>query len=308
MDFPPPSHTVEPIVEPGVTCLACGYDLRGLSLVGVCPECGTPVSFSVRGDYYRFTDPDRLGRMALGATVIAASLLLATPLWFLLHIADRMFHSVAKTGTISAIGSALWVVAHGLGWWMLTEREPAAAKVAPFRELGASHVERARAWVRDAVLLFVVTAVGADVINMWRTSAWGTGAFMPGRRLAAALWLAAMVAGVGVLLTGMRHVMAMARRMPPGPLGTRAEFLFLLVATIAGMMALSAALGGLFYGLGMHQAVGLLSGTCGCMSAPLWLVALAGVMIATHNAATALRRERMIALELRRERERAPLL
>ena len=159
-------------------------------------------------------------------------------------------------------------------------------------------------WTRDAVLLFLVATLGAIFVDYWRSSAWGSGQFTPGRRLAAALWLAAMVAGVGVLLTGMRHVMAMARRLPAGSVGTRAEFLFLLVATISGMMALSAGIGALLYAVGMPEAVGLLGGTCGCMSVPLWLVALAGVMISTHNVASALRLERAVAVELRRERER----
>ncbi|MHC4415206.1 MAG: hypothetical protein ACYS0G_07980 [Planctomycetota bacterium] len=53
--------TLEPLPEPDpprrardlaggeVICSRCGYDLRGLSAAGTCPECGTPVERSLHG-------------------------------------------------------------------------------------------------------------------------------------------------------------------------------------------------------------------------------------------------------------------
>lgn len=302
----PPAADVQGVPN-GVTCLACGYDLHGLDPVGDCPECGAPIAFSMRADLYRFTDVDRLRRMAFGATLVGVSILLAAPAAFALRVLDELFHSARMTGTISSAGAIVWVIAHALGWWMMSEREPVGVNA---DTLGAGGVrgERARVWLREAVAFFVLATLGAISADLARTIAWGSvSPFLPGRRLAAALWLAAIVAGVGVLLTGMRYMMAMARRLPPGKLGARAEFLFVLVATISGMMAASAAVGGVFYGLGMPEAVGFLGGTCGCMSVPLWIVALIGVMMAAHAAAAALRIERIIGLELRRERGRASL-
>jgi hypothetical protein len=309
-----PPHVLDAPALPGVTCLACGYDLRGLAPDGACPECGTPIAFSVRGDFYRFGDPDRIGRLATGASIIGITLLLALPWSLLLYIVDArvLLHASSGRGTITALGTGAWILVHAWGWWMLGEREPGLRDDGPRPGVpgGAARGERARAWMRDSLLVFVAVSLGAIAVGLLRSRAWGGGTptgHVLGRNLAGALWLASMAAGVGLLLTGMRHVMAMSRRLPPGRLATRTEFLFLLVATLAAMMAVSAGGAGLFYGLGMHDAVGMLTSVCGCMSVPLWSIVYIGVWLTAHGLAAALRREQALARELRREPGRAPI-
>ena len=46
------------ILEDDLTCLHCGYNLRGLLPEGDCPECGTAVARSTHGSLLRFCDPD----------------------------------------------------------------------------------------------------------------------------------------------------------------------------------------------------------------------------------------------------------
>lgn len=52
-----------------VPCLSCGYNLRGLTNDGACPECGSPVTASLRGDFLKFADPAWLERLKLGTSL-----------------------------------------------------------------------------------------------------------------------------------------------------------------------------------------------------------------------------------------------
>jgi len=47
-------------------CNHCGYNLRGLFLKGRCPECGTEIARSLRGDLLSAADPVWLGRVNQG--------------------------------------------------------------------------------------------------------------------------------------------------------------------------------------------------------------------------------------------------
>jgi hypothetical protein len=63
-----------PIVGPDLRIIAdlpChhyGYDLRSLLIAETCPECGTAVRASIRGDNLIFSDPRWLRRVADGVT------------------------------------------------------------------------------------------------------------------------------------------------------------------------------------------------------------------------------------------------
>lgn len=53
-----------------VHCRRCGYDLRGLQLNGLCPECGTPVGRSISVDLLRYADPEWVDKLARGSKLI----------------------------------------------------------------------------------------------------------------------------------------------------------------------------------------------------------------------------------------------
>ncbi len=58
MEQPGPVPSI-PVDERGslavdLKCKKCAYNLRGLREDGRCPECGTPVGLSTRGDLLRF--------------------------------------------------------------------------------------------------------------------------------------------------------------------------------------------------------------------------------------------------------------
>ena len=53
-------------VEYDQACVQCGYQLRDLPVAGVCPECGTPVARSFRGDRLSAADPAYVGALYAG--------------------------------------------------------------------------------------------------------------------------------------------------------------------------------------------------------------------------------------------------
>src|SRR5687767_1235942 len=57
-----------PLTKPELTCLRCGYDLRGGAPAGKCPECGT----SIGASYFH---------KALRRKLVRASLADANPTW-----------------------------------------------------------------------------------------------------------------------------------------------------------------------------------------------------------------------------------
>jgi hypothetical protein len=66
-------------VFPGVQCLACRYDLRGLNRSGQCPECGTPVSHSM------IAVPGALDA-ARGLNLLGSSFVLVIVYWLLIPV------------------------------------------------------------------------------------------------------------------------------------------------------------------------------------------------------------------------------
>jgi hypothetical protein len=105
-----------------IPCCKCGYDLRGLETGSRCPECGTAVSTSLRGDSLFYGDPVWVNRLARGAKLINAGLAVGI-LGFVLGvvIAFTIGRTVVPPDTIVAIISDLLLAA---GSWLFTTRDP----------------------------------------------------------------------------------------------------------------------------------------------------------------------------------------
>ena len=69
MEIPRAEQRLPGVVDPvsglvviDLSCRRCGYNLRTLAEAGRCPECGSPVGLSTRGNFLQFADPDWVAR------------------------------------------------------------------------------------------------------------------------------------------------------------------------------------------------------------------------------------------------------
>jgi hypothetical protein len=49
-----------------VPCLRCGYNLRGLKIDGLCPECGAPIARSLHGNLLGYSAPEYVAKLQAG--------------------------------------------------------------------------------------------------------------------------------------------------------------------------------------------------------------------------------------------------
>ncbi|MEK6674215.1 MAG: hypothetical protein AABZ47_01010 [Planctomycetota bacterium] len=128
-------------IDVDISCRRCSYNLRGLTTLGRCPECGTPVGLSTQGDLLRFADPDWVKTLAKGATWIIVGFLLG-------------LFSGCIAGGISAATKTQWplyvvmLIVNCIslyGTWLLTSPDPS--------HIGEDQYGKVRKMVRSIVLV-----------------------------------------------------------------------------------------------------------------------------------------------------------
>lgn len=101
-------------------CIHCGYNLRGLAPDGRCPECGEPISGSLRGNLLKHADADWLDTLRFGANLkawnIALSILAGLAAWILVAVG---FPGVFRA-LVELVGGAVGLWAS----FVITTREP----------------------------------------------------------------------------------------------------------------------------------------------------------------------------------------
>jgi hypothetical protein len=124
---PPPSGLASAFARPTISthppCVKCGYDLQGLLLDGVCPECGEAVRSSLSIETLGHLPPEQLKALRRGAACVQWGVVVfgvSVPLAFM-----RSEATPTGSGWIVVI---LLVAAHvgsvvlsAIGWWMLTQ-------------------------------------------------------------------------------------------------------------------------------------------------------------------------------------------
>ena len=141
----PPANP-QGIVDALRSCIKCGYNIKGLFAEGHCPECGTPVAQSLRGDLLQHAAGDYVKTILTGHSWVLNSILVS----IILQIAGAFVgFSVGAAGgtaasrefTALAAFAALAVSVWGLlGYLKLTTPDPQFD--------GSSQPERARVIVR----------------------------------------------------------------------------------------------------------------------------------------------------------------
>jgi hypothetical protein len=143
--FDPPVPTV---VETDTPCRKCQYNLRGLSSEGRCPECGSAVGLSLRGDLIRYSDPVWVDTLRQGITLI---------LWAVVaFIFAAVVTAITKNANQKSVAGALVsVAAYAMylgGAWLLTTPDPSG--------LGEDRYGTSRKIIRLTMLIGVLQQLG----------------------------------------------------------------------------------------------------------------------------------------------------
>lgn len=239
-------------------CAHCGYNLRGLSLHGKCPECFTPVEQSLRGNLLKHADPDWLDRLRFGTTLKLWNLVIGLAV----TIAAIIF---AISGVLLSMPTLLALVAGAVGLWasfVITTQEPRIA-------LQEDPVTWRKAIRTCAILAFIGDGLSGD----------GKGGQL-GTALLMAEWTL-LLAGLVTLFGELLYFRRFALRIPDDKLARSTKIvmwgsvicmgLFLLgiigatiAATLPGAAAVTPAGGGVFAGIGVG---GLVFGGIACVAA-----------------------------------------
>lgn len=141
-------------VESDHPCVVCGYNLRGIARSGACPECGSEVARSFRGDELIYSSPDYVASLHRGVFIVLAAIIAMILLMFggvglAVAGAAAGFHvrglEITLTATMTGVG---FVTAYG--WWLLSAPDPASRD--------GRKGETARKIVRITVIVNVVVS------------------------------------------------------------------------------------------------------------------------------------------------------
>jgi hypothetical protein len=131
-------------IDRDLHCARCGYNLRGLAVDEKCPECGTPVDYSLRGELLRYADRRWAKQVLRGlqwtmasrrAIVILFIVIITIALVGLLVIpqgVDTPIESAFET-TIDIIRGIMSLMPIGIayGLWLASTPEPREGAATP---------------------------------------------------------------------------------------------------------------------------------------------------------------------------------
>jgi len=213
-----------------VACRRCGYNLRGLREDGCCPECGTPIGLSTRGDLLRFANPAWAERLALGIKYILWGLIISIVVGAVGGCATGVLGgNVALLHVVSLLAGLIGVY----GAWLLTSPDPSG--------IGEDRHVTARKIVRFALLVGLL----GECLQIVQTAA----TTLPSVATILLLLLAGLAGLVGVVgeIAKYFYLEKLADRIPNPKLAGQARFLrwalgvtFGLGAVLGTMVAISA--------------------------------------------------------------------
>lgn len=106
-------------LDQDLSCLSCGYNLRGLAPRQICPECSHAVFLSILGDWLEYSDPAWVNRVVSGIRWILWSLI-GGFIWLQATASNLPASVITATGVAVAVLLAV-------GYWKVTSPEPQAA-------------------------------------------------------------------------------------------------------------------------------------------------------------------------------------
>lgn len=120
-----PGPATEAMVGFDQACTRCGYNLRGLSTAGVCPECGAPVADSLRGFLLRYASPEYRRMLMRSLGLITNGILLLIALAFTGPVLGAI--GIPWVGNVYMLTQLLVLVPNAMilaGYWWYTTPDP----------------------------------------------------------------------------------------------------------------------------------------------------------------------------------------
>jgi hypothetical protein len=200
-------------IEVDTECTHCGYNLRGLSREGRCPECGSLIDESLHGDLLRHADPEWLDRLRFGTSLKLWNIAIG----LLSGLAGGILLALVALPPVALI--AIGLGSSALGLWAsfaITTQEPRIA------------LKEDPVTLRKVVRFCAASGfVGSILQNFLTSGNIGTVLYIAGCILA----LAGVVAVVGELVYFRRF----ARRIPDGKLERSTTVLLWAVPIAIGL-------------------------------------------------------------------------
>lgn len=139
-------------IDRDLPCARCGYNLRGIPANDTCPECGSPIAYSLHGEWLRYADRHWAKQVLRGlqwtmasrdaiaiiyAAFIAIVLIIAIVLLGPLVIPQRVEAAVKSAFDTAAriVGGIIMVLSIGIayGLWRASAPEPREGTATPTR-------------------------------------------------------------------------------------------------------------------------------------------------------------------------------
>lgn len=235
MELSPQAVSIHPVIEGPRACVKCGYSITGLFTNGHCPECGTPVAESLRGDLLQHAGKDYLKTILTGHSwvlngVLAIIVVQVATMLGSITAAMRGATTPPRefTAILSLVGLAVsvWIF---LGYVKLTEPDP--------QFTGLERPDTARQLVRLSAIVTIIVGVIASVLYL-STSLSGVVVLILG-----ALQLVGLAAFVLQFLAMMNYTIWLGRRIPDTWIVRRASMYRWLLPLIAVVGAVALFLG-----------------------------------------------------------------
>jgi hypothetical protein len=142
-----------------LACIKCAYILRGLTLSSVCPECGTAVGRSAKGDFLKFADPAWVMKLAMGINWIVGAMIARFVLGCLSRsIGQNMGGGVTSPFLLHLVMGMVSLI----GFWMLTTPDPGARESSAINARTLTRYSTLLGFVLSILALFLIFgAVGS---------------------------------------------------------------------------------------------------------------------------------------------------
>lgn len=246
------------LIDHDLACIQCNYILRGLRTDSQCPECGTLITRTLRGDYLIHSSPNFVRRIHIGVRLLASALLASGML--IISAILAAFTDFDRSSSAPAIWQSLIILICAVnfaGWWLLTSPDPDRLSRDRLRFSTRCIVIASSASQLIAISLTMLVSTGVisdpDSDDSWLTI------------LGSIVTIVAMVSWPVRIIFGLYHLRGLCRRFPDAP---RAKLCRALALQVVCGIAISLFLGVIFGAIGNGDLAGAVASGTAC----LWVV------------------------------------